>query len=448
MTHSHINERVTFVGFDAAGGKALAAVRPAVDEAMPAALDKLYELINRTPAAAGMFESREGQTRARGAMERHWARLLDGPVDETYAGNVKRIGLTHARLGLEPRYYMGAYAHVMSDLLRAVMRKSLGRSALPEPLRKAEAGVDALVRLFVLDMEMAVTAYLEERDARAREERENTAAEIETTVGETVGALIEAAESLDKAAAGLSHAVQEASTAATSAAAGSEEAAANVRSVAAAATQLGAASQEIAGQSNQQSEGLKQAVQHANTAANTINELGQASGEIGSVISLIEEIAEKTNLLALNATIEAARAGESGRGFAVVASEVKDLASQTAKATDQITGQVRAMQTATQAAVDAVQAITRTVESVSEAALAIEAAVEEQSASIQEISRNAEEAATGNQSAAESVAGLDARTRESAEAASSVGAISQSVRSGASELKTRLGALLANIRAA
>lgn len=448
MSATEINERSDFIGIDKDVRVALEEARPVVLEALPDALDDFYALIARTPSISDMMKSGEVKSRARNAQESHWDRLLKGEIDEQYGKTVKRIGLAHANLGLEPRYFVAGYANVAADLLKHLITAQLGLGVLPAKRAKALRSVDALIRVLMLDMEMAITAYLDERDAKAKKAREQIAQDLEATVGETAAALIEAATSLDTASASLASAIEATTSQVASAAAGSEEASANVRSVAAASTQLGAASKEIAGQASQQSSGLREAVEYANNAATVIGELGDASGEIGSVISLIEEIAEKTNLLALNATIEAARAGEAGKGFAVVASEVKDLASQTAKATDQITGQVNAMQSATDGAVKAVEAITATVEQISQAAVAIEAAVEEQSASISEISRNSEEAASGNQAASEAVAGVEERARESSEASTTVATAASSVRSGADQLQSRLAELIASVRAA
>ena len=449
MTELNLDDRLKFLAIDDARRQALAAAKPSVMAALPDALADLYDLIDRTPAVADMFTSERQKDSARKAQGGHWERVMSGAFDGDYAASIQRIASAHSRLGLEPRYFIGSYAHVLSTVLRAVVRDAAGSSRFGRPrLDEAEARIDAVVRALMLDIELAVTVYLDETEAAATRKRASLAEQLEDAVGTAIASLGEASGTLDQASSGLEKGVEHTVGGAASAAAGAEEAAANVKSVAAAAAQLGAASKEIAGQATAQSGTVKTAVDHAASAGRTISELGDASGEISSVIRLIEDIAEQTNLLALNATIEAARAGESGKGFAVVAAEVKQLAEQTAAATDRITGQVEAIQTASGAAVKAVEAISSTIESINEAALAIEAAVEEQTVSVDEIARNAEEAASGNQSAAEAAATLERQARETGEAASSVSEVSGSIRTHAEALRAAVSEAAAAIRAA
>ena len=163
---------------------------------------------------------------------------------------------------------------------------------------------------------------------------------------------------------------------------------------------------------------------------------------------LINDIASQTNLLALNATIEAARAGEAGKGFAVVASEVKGLATQTAKATENIGTQVTAMQGATQEAVQAIRDISATITTISEIATAIASAVEEQGTATQEISRNVQEAAQGTGQVAISIGSVNHAAAETGIAATTVLATANDLGSGARTLREEVNAFLSDIQAA
>ena len=156
----------------------------------------------------------------------------------------------------------------------------------------------------------------------------------------------------------------------------------------------------------------------------------KASQKIGEIVALINDIADQTNLLALNATIEAARAGEAGKGFAVVAAEVKNLASQTSKATEEIGAQISDVQGATQDAVSAIASISRIIGEVNQIAIAIAAAVEEQGAATQEIARNVEETAKGTQEVSFNISGVT-------EAANSTGAVANRVLAGAQMLSSQ-----------
>ena len=190
------------------------------------------------------------------------------------------------------------------------------------------------------------------------------------------------------------------------------------------------------------------AVKQARQTDGRINELSQAAGRIGDVVKLITAIAEQTNLLALNATIEAARAGEAGRGFAVVASEVKQLASQTAKATDDISSQIAGMQAATQESVGAIKEIGATIGRISEIAATIAAAVEEQGAATQEIARNVGEAAKGTAQVASNITDVNRGAGETGSASSQVLASAQSLSSESNHLKAEVDRFLSTVRAA
>ena len=216
------------------------------------------------------------------------------------------------------------------------------------------------------------------------------------------GAVKEVAEATDTLHRGVSDTFQESLSVASAA----EQTSGNVETVAAAAEELSATILEIERQVREASAIATDAVGQASQTTERIRRLDGTVGGIGDVLKLITDIASQTNLLALNATIEAARAGEAGKGFAVVASEVKNLANQTAKATDDIQNQVSEMQAATTMAVEAIKGITGTIGRMNEISTTIASAVEEQGAATREIARNVTEAARGTQEVSSNISGV------------------------------------------
>ncbi len=229
---------------------------------------------------------------------------------------------------------------------------------------------------------------------------------------------------------------------------GFEQASSNVKTVADAAEELSGSVSEIGRQALESSRIASDAVKQAEMTNGRVAELSQSALRIGDVVKLITSIAEQTNLLALNATIEAARAGAAGKGFAVVAQEVKALAAQTSKATEEITAQIGAMQTATEGSVAAIKEIGGTIGRISEIATTIAAAVEEQDAATQQISRNVQQAATGTSQVTANIVDVSRGAQETRSASSQVLASAQSLSGESGQLKIEVGKFLATIRAA
>ncbi len=239
--------------------------------------------------------------------------------------------------------------------------------------------------------------------------------------------LTEAADKQRKTSLDMTGNAEETSTQAQVVSAAAEQVSANVRSVAAAAEEMDATIREIASQAHQAARVASDAVDLAQSTGGLVSRLGESGTRIGGVVKLITSIAEQTNLLALNATIEAARAGEVGKGFAVVANEVKELAKETAKATEDISSRIGAIQQDTEQAVRAITEIQGTIRRISEIQSAIASAVEEQSATTREIGRNVTEAARGTSDIASNITGVASAARGTSTGAHEVSSSSEAL---------------------
>ncbi len=290
----------------------------------------------------------------------------------------------------------------------------------------------------LMDLEERMRRSAEEQraaeDQQRRERAQRLATEMnaladgfEAAVKGVVDTVSSSASEMRSSSTTMSATAEETSRQATAVAAASEQASSNVQTVAAASEELASSIQEITRQVTESSKMAKEAVDQARSTGATVDGLARASQKIGDVVKLISDIASQTNLLALNATIEAARAGEAGKGFAVVASEVKSLATQTAKATEEIARQIDEVQSKTGEAVGAIQSIGKTIERVNEIATSIATAMEEQGAATQEISRNVQQAAAGTQEVNKNIATVT-------QASGEVGAAAVQMNGAASEL--------------
>jgi methyl-accepting chemotaxis protein len=273
-------------------------------------------------------------------------------------------------------------------------------------------------------------------------------AEFEGTVRQTLQRLGDASGEMRKTSTGLSTVSQQTNARVEVAQKASGEASMSVESVASAAEELSASINDISQQAAHAAGIASRAVDQARETDGTVQGLAKSAGRIGEVVGLINTIAAQTNLLALNATIEAARAGEAGRGFAVVASEVKSLASQTAKATEEISEQIADIQTVAGEAIDAIKGIGSIIGEVNEVATAIAAAGQEQGAATQEITRSTQFAAQGTKNVSENITGVKTDADASAAAAENVKGASETLETQSQHLGHQVTDFLGKIRAA
>ncbi len=298
---------------------------------------------------------------------------------------------------------------------------------------------------------LKIEAAERERNAGAASRQraiETYVAEFEGSVRLTLQQLGDASSQMRSTSTGLSTVSRQTNERVQVAERASGKASMSVESVASAAEELSASINDISQQAAHAAGIASRAVDQARETDGTVQGLAKSAGRIGEVVGLINTIAAQTNLLALNATIEAARAGEMGRGFAVVASEVKSLASQTAKATDEISEQIADIQKVAGEAIDAIKGIGSIIGEVNEVATAIAAAVQEQGAATQEITRSTQYAAQGTKNVSENITGVKADADSAAAAADNVKLASETLETQSQHLGTQVTEFLGKIRAA
>jgi len=340
-------------------------------------------------------------------------------------------------------------SEAMSDLAKGNMGITVPFTDKTDEVGDVARALEVFKENEIERLRLAEEQEIENKEKLARVERVNEMiTNFEMVVEELIAGLSGASREMESTSTFMNKIAEQTSERSTIIAAEAEETGVNVQSVASATEELSVSIQGIRSQATSSVKSAEEASEHVSSTEATIGELSKAADRINEVISLITDIAEQTNLLALNATIEAARAGEAGKGFAVVASEVKNLAAQTARATEEISETIGTVQTETGKAVDAIAHVSSVILEVGKTVHSISDAVEQQTEATQEISRNVQEASTGTNEMTKNITSVSSSAEESQKSAMEVLNIAQQLAQQSNNMKEAVEEFLTGIRAA
>jgi methyl-accepting chemotaxis protein len=367
------------------------------------------------------------------------------------------VGFAAVLLGLVFSWWIGrSITGQLNRLADAMTRLAAGDTSARIPAADVKDELGAMARtVLVFRDTMLEREQLSTSQAAANRERERRGEVIAATIGRFEGSVDkvltsvrEAAQRLEITSIQLNSAANEVSAEARTAEQRVSVASGNVTAAAGSVEELAASIGGIARQATRSTEVAARAVDDAQRTVNTMSELAWAATRIGEVVGLIQAIAGQTNLLALNATIEAARAGEAGKGFAVVASEVKSLAGQTAKATEEIAGQVGAIQSAVTEAAEAIQQVNGIIAEISTIAFAVATTVEEQNRAVAEIAEGVQRASSEAKGGADAMNRVAGASKDARAAAADVKALADTLSAEAESLNTEVHRFLSEVQAA
>jgi len=375
----------------------------------------------------------------------HWTRVATGHWDNGFIDSARALASAFYEHGV-PAYAVSiCHGTVVNGLIQF----------LEDRLPKRRFGRDARAAVYTaynkaawMDLEILLETYSQAEQASKRQAMHSLASSFEAQVRSVVEGVTASAVDIDAAVGQIVQATDRSSTSSTAIAATAEQASVNVQTVAAAAEELAASVGTINDQVLKSAQIANQAVADAERTDKVVQALATEANQVGEVVGLISQIAAQTNLLALNATIEAARAGDAGKGFAVVASEVKNLATQTARATEEIGQKIAEIQRSTVGAVEAIRTIGTTIGSISTITGSLSEAFAAQEATTREIARNVSEVAAGNHQVSRSMEEMSIDVADTRAVTGTLTTSAQGLGGQSQALRTAVDSFLASVRAA